>query len=97
MTDTHGKVKHRGNWVVANTKNPDADDRTPNQNFTDLNDRLPVKAYLTPHSDIVALLVLEHQADVHNRLSRANSPQTRRSGTWECCRRTRWTRRTTAG
>lgn len=71
VTGTHGKVHHRGNWVVANTKNPDADDRTPNQNVTDLKDRIPVKAYLTPHSDIVALLVLEHQADVHNRLSRA--------------------------
>jgi hypothetical protein len=71
VTGTHGQVRHRGNWVVADTKNPDADDRTPNQNVTDLKDRIPVKAYLTPHSDIVALLVLEHQADVHNRLSRA--------------------------
>jgi len=71
VTGTHGKVQHRGNWVLANTKSPDAEDRTPNQNLTDLKDRFPVKAYLTPHSDIVALLVLEHQADVHNRLSRA--------------------------
>lgn len=71
VTGTHGKVQHRGNWVLTNTKNPDADDRTPNQNVTDLADRLPVKTYLTPHSDIVALMVLEHQTDVHNRLSRA--------------------------
>lgn len=71
VTGTHGKVQHRGNWVLGNTKNPDTEDRTPNQNLTDLKDRVPVKAYLTPHSDIVALLVLEHQADVHNRLSRA--------------------------
>ena len=71
VTGTHGKVQHRGNWVVADAKNPDADDRTPNQNVTDLNDRVPTKAYLTPHSDIVALLVLEHQSDGHNRLSRA--------------------------
>jgi hypothetical protein len=70
VTGTHGKVQHRGNWIVSG-KNPDAEDRTPNQNLTDLKDRVPVKAYLTPHSDIVALLVLEHQADVHNRLSRA--------------------------
>jgi hypothetical protein len=72
VTGTHGKVQHRGNWVVANAKNPDAEDRSPNQNLTDLKDRFPVKNYLTPHSDIVALLVLEHQADVHNRLSRAS-------------------------
>ena len=28
-------------------------------------------AYLTPHSDIVALLVLEHQVEAHNRITRA--------------------------
>jgi len=28
--------------------------------------------YLTPHSDIVALMVLEHQGEGHNRLTRAN-------------------------
>lgn len=71
VTGTHGKSQHRGNWVVTNTKNPESEDRTPNQNVIDLKDRFPVKAYLTPNSDIVALLVLEHQADVHNRLSRA--------------------------
>jgi hypothetical protein len=70
VTGTHGKVRHRGNWALAG-KNPDAEDRGPNQNLTDLTDRFPVKAYLTPHSDIVALLVLEHQTDLHNRLSRA--------------------------
>ncbi len=70
VTGTHGKVKHRGNWALAG-KNPDAEDRTPNQNLTDLKDRFPVAEYLTPHSDIVALLVLEHQTDLHNRLSRA--------------------------
>ena len=29
-------------------------------------------AYLTPHSDLVALMVLEHQAEMHNRLTAAN-------------------------
>src|SRR5262249_55868993 len=28
--------------------------------------------YLTPHSDIVALMVLEHQTDAHNFITRAN-------------------------
>lgn len=70
VTGKHGKVRHRGNMVLTG-KNPDAEDRTPNQNLTDLSGRFPVKEYLTPHSDIVALLVLEHQTDLHNRLSRA--------------------------
>jgi hypothetical protein len=42
------------------------------QNVTQLNDRLAVDKYLSPHSDIVALMVLEHQALVHNRLTKAN-------------------------
>jgi hypothetical protein len=71
VTGTHGQVQHRGNWVVSNTKNPEAEDRTANQNVTDLKDRFTVKSYLTPHSDIVALMVFEHQTDLHNRLARA--------------------------
>jgi len=31
-----------------------------------------VANYLTPHSDIVALMVLEHQVEGHNRIARAN-------------------------
>src|SRR5205085_7009182 len=28
-------------------------------------------AYLTPHSDVIALMVLEHQVEAHNRITRA--------------------------
>jgi hypothetical protein len=31
-----------------------------------------VANYLTPHSDLVALMVLEHQSEAHNRLVQAN-------------------------
>jgi hypothetical protein len=71
VTGTHGAVKHRGNWLVTNDKDPDAEDRSANQNLTALTGRFPAKAYLTPHSDIVALMVFEHQTDLHNRLARA--------------------------
>src|SRR5262249_15348619 len=40
-------------------------------NLTDLSDRFNTNAYLSPHSDIVALMVLEHQAEMHNRIGRA--------------------------
>ena len=30
-----------------------------------------MKRYLTPHSDVVALMVLEHQVEAHNRITRA--------------------------
>jgi hypothetical protein len=41
-------------------------------NLRDLKSRVDVSPYLTPHSDIVALMVLEHQAQAHNLLARAN-------------------------
>jgi hypothetical protein len=41
-------------------------------NVKDLSSRFDVSAYLTPHSDIVALMVLEHQAQAHNLLARAS-------------------------
>jgi hypothetical protein len=41
-------------------------------NVTDLGDRFDTSAYLSPTSDIVALLVLEHQTEMHNLLTRAN-------------------------
>jgi len=40
-------------------------------NVVDLKDRFATSAYLSPHSDIVALMVLEHQVGMLNRLARA--------------------------
>src|SRR5207253_1662896 len=45
---------------------------TAGTNVTDLGGRFNTSAYVTPHSDIVALMVMEHQAGVHNRIARAN-------------------------
>ncbi|MCA9068246.1 MAG: hypothetical protein KDA84_04950, partial [Planctomycetaceae bacterium] len=39
---------------------------------TDLSDRVDVAPYLTPHSDIVALMVLEHQTQMQNAITAAN-------------------------
>jgi hypothetical protein len=41
-------------------------------NVTQLGDRFDTSKYLTPHSDIVALMVLEHQTGMHNRIAQAN-------------------------
>lgn len=41
------------------------------QELTDLSDRIDTSAYLTPHSDPVALMILEHQVEAHNRLTYA--------------------------
>jgi hypothetical protein len=71
VTGTHGPQTHRGNWLVSNEKDPAAEGNPAGQNVTDLKSRFTVANYLTPHSDLVALLVFEHQIEAHNRIARA--------------------------
>jgi hypothetical protein len=71
VTGTHGGQPHMGNWVVENTRDPAAEGNAAGQNVTRLADRFTVANYLTPHSDVVALMVLEHQVEGHNRIARA--------------------------
>jgi hypothetical protein len=78
VTGTHGSQKHLGNLIVRGRADPDEIDNSAGLNLTSLAERFDTSAYLSPHSDIVALLVLEHQADAHNHLTRANH-QTRQA------------------
>lgn len=71
VTGTHGKQRHMGN-VVLKGENPDDLDREAGANLVDLGKLIDTTPYLTPHSDIVALMVLEHQTQAHNALIRAN-------------------------
>jgi hypothetical protein len=71
VTGTHGSQTHMGNWIVENKRDPEAEGNAKGQNTTDLKSRFTVANYLTPHSDIVALMVLEHQTECQNRMSRA--------------------------
>jgi hypothetical protein len=72
VTGTSGKQKHLGNLTLQGNPDPNHIDNTKGTNVTDLTDSFKTSAYLTPHSDIVALLVLEHQAEMHNLIGRAN-------------------------
>jgi hypothetical protein len=72
VTGTHGKQSHLGNVVFRDSKVPRPFKNEQGLNVTDLSDRFSTGDYLTPHSDIVALLVLEHQVFVHNLLTKAN-------------------------
>src|SRR5262249_13423723 len=74
VTGTHGKQKHLGNTIVR-AKADDIDDMrkyiarldlSSGANLTDLRKWFDTKEYLSPHSDIVALMVLGHQTHVHN-------------------------------
>ena len=72
VTGTHGDQKHLGNLVVSSTRQSEPIDNSAGQNVTTLDRRFKSSAYLSPHSDLVALMVLEHQAEAHNLLTKAN-------------------------
>ena len=72
VTGTHGTQKHLGNLVIRGRDVEEPVDNSEGQNVTDLKFRINPDRYLSAHSDIVALMVLEHQALVHNRLTKAS-------------------------
>jgi hypothetical protein len=72
VTGTHGEQTHLGNLIVRDSKVPDEINNAAGQNQNSLGDHFDTSRYLTGHSDIVALMVLEHQADMHNLITRAN-------------------------
>lgn len=64
--------EHLGNRVFRSRRDYEDDRVEPaSQNVTDLRAFFTTGAYPTPHSDVVALMVLGHQAAVHNRIARA--------------------------
>lgn len=71
VTGQHGDQKHLGNLIVAERPGSKPVDNSAGHNVTSLADRFDVEPYLTPHSDLIALMVLEHQAIVHNRITSA--------------------------
>ena len=71
VTGTTGEQAHMGNAVLDN---PAEDDRLPvsegTRNVTDLTRFIDTGAYLTPNSDIVALMALEHETQMGNLITR---------------------------
>lgn len=65
VTGTHGAMRHRGNVTFdAEAVEPVVPDG--GQNVTDVSDRFDAGRYPSPHSDLVALMVLEHQTWMHD-------------------------------
>lgn len=71
VTGTHGAQKHLGNLVVRASSVSEPVDNAAGQNVLHLADRFAVDKYRARDSDIVALMILEHQTLVHNRLTKA--------------------------
>lgn len=72
VTGTHGSQRHMGNVWFQDTAHPEQLDLERGANVTSLAGRFDVAAYATPHSDLVALMILAHQTHLHNLISRVN-------------------------
>ena len=66
VTAKEGTQGGMANVLSSDPKNPEQLDRAAGTNLTNLSDRFNAKAYLTDSSDIVALMVLAHQTQMHN-------------------------------
>ena len=79
VTGTSGAQQHMGNVIAPVRAHEIGNMKTylakanlgGGANVTDLRGRLDLDPYLTPHSDIVAMMVIAHQATVHNLITRA--------------------------
>jgi hypothetical protein len=71
VTGELGGQRHLGNGVVTDRNQPEQLDSEPGADHTDLKGLVDTYAYLTGHSDVVALMVLEHQTQTQNLLTLA--------------------------
>lgn len=76
VTGTHADMRHMGNATL--TAGAERVDVEVGANVIDLTRFFDVTRYPSPHSDLVALMVLEHQCEVQNVIARA-SYETRRA------------------
>jgi hypothetical protein len=72
VTGKHGNSVHRGNALAHEENDQLTVDLRRGATATDLSSLFATKSYLRPDSDIVALLVLEHQTAMQNTLTRAS-------------------------
>jgi hypothetical protein len=70
VTGYHGAAPHRGNAFAAETGDQ-LEFKPAAERPDELSAFFDTSAYLAPTSDVVALLVLEHQTSMHNTVTRA--------------------------
>ena len=69
----HGsQIQHMGNALAKETEDGTIQLFRRSSNETDLTDFFDKDYYLSPHSDIVAMMVQDHQVQMHNFLASAN-------------------------
>ena len=72
VTGTHGSAQHLSNQIFSERDVLEKIDLSVGTNVKSLAKKVNLVGYLAPHSDIVALMVLEHQTQMHNVLTRLN-------------------------
>ncbi len=70
VTGHTGTTAHLGNVTIANPDGPGAEARPRPSSLTALAGAVDTAGYLTPHSDVAALLVFDHQMHMMNLLTR---------------------------
>ncbi|MEM7316711.1 MAG: hypothetical protein AAF497_26555, partial [Planctomycetota bacterium] len=72
VTGSQGVMRHRGNALISqNEESRDPIDRERGANLKHLPPRVSPDKYLEPTSDLVALMLLEHQTQFHNLVTKA--------------------------
>lgn len=73
VTGTHGKMQHLGNAYAPNPYRPVELQTRGTQNQTSLVTKFDVTKYLTPYSDLIALMTLEHQTRAYYHMAALNA------------------------
>ncbi len=71
VTGTHGAARHMGNVYVQDRAQPEKLDTEAGANVTKIT-AADITPYLALHSDLVAQMVLQHQAHMHNLITRVS-------------------------
>jgi len=72
VSGTHGSARHMGNVFSTDRDHPEKLDVEKGANVTSLKKLVNVEPYLSPYSEIVALMVMEHQTRMHNLITRVS-------------------------
>ncbi len=70
VTGKAGSMRHMGNAVVTDTEKPETMVTDATLNVESLKGKFDTDAYLAPYSDVVALMVFDHQMHMTNLLTR---------------------------
>jgi hypothetical protein len=71
VTGRRVPARHMGNTPMVDPRAADPEQTPPAPKLASLEGQFDLEGFLTPHSDVVALLVLEHQAHLANLITRA--------------------------